>query len=257
MIDIGFQFEEPEIIRTYVSEFLKQKPLFSNCFLTDFTSTEFFRTNKSILVRKAYNSFFRTYLISTDPSEIKSVLTSLNGNYYINIPSKTEILNWNELLIASGFELVGVYERFYNNDTQSNDSFTALYANLSHFDKIKSYMYGYFNPVTDWLPDDQELERMIENKQVLINVQNNELKGFIIYTFEKNKFYLNCWYDISKDGMYLLYNVYALMKLNNIKYHYFWINTDNKTVKKIHSLHGAKPDGLKDYTYYKTNNPSK
>ena len=43
------------------------------------------------------------------------------------------------------------------------------------------------------------------------------------------------------------------MHLKNISYAYFWVNSTNTNVKKIHELLGAVPDGLKDYTFIKNN----
>lgn len=250
-MDINFIKEEHQVLNSHISRLLKLRPILSNYFLTDLTDFEFFKTDKSIILRKMYDHFYRTYIITIDINEIEILLSNLNGKNVINIPSKGEINFWKNLLSSCGYELIGTYERYFNPKTEQVEGFTATFANSDNFDKIKSMMYGYFNPMTDWLPIDNQLKKMIQNNQVIVNENYNELLGFFIYTFERTKCYLNCWYDTSGDGLYLLYNVYALMKMNNISYSYFWINETNNYVKKIHTLLGSRPDGLKDYTFYK------
>lgn len=253
-MEIKFIKGEESVLRGHLCKFLNLKNVLSNYYSTsDLSETEFFLTENSIFLRKKFDDFFRIYLITININETKDILKNLKGRVAINIPSKIEIKNWEILLNAADFNLLGVYERYYNSTTESKENFTARYAESNHFDTIRHIIYSNFNPITDWLPLDCELNRMIENNQILVNIRNNELKGFIIFTFMGKKCYFNCWYDKSGDGMYLLYNVYALMKMNNVSYAYFWINSKNTIVKKIHSLHGFRPDGLKDYTFYKQN----
>ncbi|MCX6304755.1 MAG: hypothetical protein NT040_07295 [Bacteroidetes bacterium] len=251
---VVFVQEEDAVLNHHISRIINLKPVLSNYFVKDLTGFEYFMTEKSIILRKKYDDFYRVYIITTDISEIEVILSDLDGKNAINIPAKGEIDAWNNLLSLCGYDLIGVYERYYNPNTEPGEGFTASFAGPDDFEKIKSMMYGYFNPMTDWLPTDDMLQKMIQNNQVIVNVKHLELSGFFIYTFEGKKCYLNCWYDNSGDGLYLLYNVYALMKMKDIRYSYFWVNATNNYVTKIHTLLGSRPDGLKDYTFYKQTN---
>jgi len=251
---IIFIKEEKELLLNYIGEFINLKPILSNYFPSDSNDYEYFKTKKSIILRKRYPTFHRIYFMTLDIKEIELILVNLKGRNAINIPSKGEISDLKTLMTSCGYDLIGVYERFFNPKTESKKGFMASYAGPDHFSVIKSMMYANFNAITDWLPDDDILKTMICNKQVIINMKNNEILGFLVFTFIGKKCYLNCWYDTCGEGLSLLFNVYSLMKNNNISYSYFWVNSMNTNVKKIHTLLGSKPDGLKDYTFFRENN---
>ena len=92
---------------------------------------------------------------------------------------------------------------------------------------------------------------MINNKQVILTQNDHSPKGFLIYSIEKEKCYLNAWLDHTGEGFLLLFDVFNIILNNKIKYSYFWVNSINIDVKRIHQLLGANFDGLKDYTFIK------
>jgi hypothetical protein len=239
------------IIKQAFREIYSKKPILSNLFSFESSGDEFYKTDNSLILRKADIGFYRIYLQTIDKKDIIKALKSLRGTYVINIPTKEKIEEWAVLLKDCGFNLIGIYERFFNSNIKSKGKFTAKYADITHFDHLKTMMYNNFNKYTDCLPDNQLLQDMIVNNQVIIHEENDELSGLFIYTFQGKKCYFNCWYDKSNNGLYLLFNMYNLMSQHQISYSYFWINSKNENVKKIYTLLGSRPDGLKDYIFLK------
>ena len=116
---------------------------------------------------------------------------------------------------------------------------------------LKLIYNGEFSFYTDYLPTREEIVNMISNRQVVVNKCDNKVLGVIIYTIEGRKCYLNLWMDYSGEGLFLLFDIYNIMVEKSLKYAYFWVNSTNKKVIKIHKLTGATPDGVSDYTFLK------
>ncbi len=239
-------------LKSIVSTFLSRKPVLSNYFIQDLTGFDFFQSFNTLFLRLKENNYYRIYIISCDLSELNFLLLELKGNIVINVPSKIEPLKWIEVLENSGFSRIGVYERYTNFSFDTNEKFGAFFAEKSDFELLKKQLYDSFDPRIDWLPQDAELAMMINNKQIIVNKENEVITGFIIFTLFGKKCYLNCWLDFSGNGLYLFSNILALMKSAEVNYYYFWVNQKNIRVKKMHRLLGAKPDGLIDYTYFKS-----
>jgi hypothetical protein len=241
-----------ENLKSVLSDFMGRKPILSNYFIQDLTDFDSFQSLNTLLLRVKENYYYRIYIISCDLSELNLLLLELSGSLVINVPTKIEPLKWIEILEKSGFSRIGVYERYINFSFDSNDTFSATYAEIADFDLLKKQLYGSFDPRIDWLPQDAELTKMIYNKQIIVNKENGIVTGFIIFTLIGKKCYLNCWLDFSGNGLFLFSNILALMKAADVNYYYFWVNKTNTRVKKMHRLLGAKPDGLLDYTYFKS-----
>lgn len=246
-----FTKTDPESIKTAFRDIYSRKPVLSNFFSQGMPDTEMYKTDKSLIIRKAEDDFYRVYLMTLDKNEISGILRDLKGTNVINIPTKEEIEEWAPLLDKCGFRQIGLYQRFSNSSVRYRGAFTARYADIAHFESLKNMMYKNFDKYTDHLPNDSELATMIADKRVIIHQENGKLEGLFIHTFEGKKCYFNCWYDESNNGLYLLFNMYSLMREKNILHSYFWVNSENTKVKQIHTLLGSKPDGLLDYIFMK------
>ena len=242
-----------EQIRSIYNDIYSQKIILSNLYNMNFHEAELIRTERSLIVRNNCGEYFRTYIVTSNLDDISVLLKSLDGINIINIPSKSSIDDWNNLLTNSGFELIGLYERYFNSFVTSKGNFVPNYATHIHLEDIYFLMNENFNKYTDHLPSRNELANMVFNSQILINEEDGILKGFFIYSLIGNKCYYNCWFDKSTNGLYLLFNIHALLSKKNLKYAYLWINSENTKVKNIYSYLGYKFDGLKDFTYKKNN----
>jgi hypothetical protein len=248
---MGIIFKKNKNAKSEISRYFAIKPLYSNYFFQDLVDVETFATEQTFLVKKNDNSVSRIYYVSNDLDDLKSILKSLSEGCVVNIPSKTDISFVNELLLECGFYLNATYERFFYDNIQTDDFFSCQYADFSSIEWISEKLSQNFDAINDRLPSYSSLKIMIEQKKVLVNKKNGEYFGFFIFSIEGKKCYLNCWYDESGDGFYLLFNVFALLLENGINYAYLWVNSLNRKAIKIHKILGAKPDGLKDYTFLK------
>ena len=251
-----FVKDDPQRISIKIAGLMNKRPVLSNYFFPDLKGVKILQTDKSIILKEKENDFFRLYCITTDVRNLKNILTYLDGTIVINVPTKNTLGLWSNLLSETGFENIGIYERYYNANSYVVSKFDGKFADISHFTSLKKLIFSNFNKYCDRLPNDRLLQKMIENKQVLINEISKKLTGLFIYTFIGKKCYFNLWYDKSGGGLALLFNVYALMNINNITYSYGWINSNNSYVKQIHEHFGWRADGLKDYTFCKHKNKS-
>ena len=160
-----------------------------------------------------------------------------------------------DLLSECGYKLSGIYERLYKNFNQSSGPFVQCYARPDESDAIYGLIYAHFNPYLDHLPSEKELRSMIDNRQVLVNRNDDQanVTGVIIYTRESSRLYFNCWIDHTgwNNALFLLFNMYNYMGEQQIEKSYFWYDSMNKMNKKMYKILEYQPDGLKDYTFIK------
>lgn len=252
--EIMFQKSTPKEIQIIVSDFMKRgRMLYNNYYgLNDDDECDYYISDHSLLVRKKEFHFYRLYVMSLDESDLLLLLKGLYGaEYAINIPSKTSIDNWDSLLRESGFEFLDVYSRYYNNNIKTFPTVIDSFAASDEIDDIASLLYDNFSLYTDHLPTRKELEQMVANRQIITDHQGNKVCGVLIYTITGNKGYQNAWIDKGENGLGLLFKVKSIFIERGIKYCYYWIKDTNKSVIKMHTMMGGRPDGLKDYSYLK------
>ena len=251
---IQFVDKTPAEIQAAVGEFRRgRKIVLSNFYGAGEGEYGLYKAKDSLLIRKNDTGFYRAYLVSSDVKEAESILAELESKaYVINIPSKSGIDAWSDVFRESGYELSGVYNRYYNTKIKTRKSAMGEYAVQSDFDGIESLLREFFSPYTDYLPSSVQLKGMIDKKQVLVSKdENGKVLGALIYTLEGKKCYFNAWVDKSGNGLFLLYKAYNIVAENNIGYVYFWVNSTNHDVIRLHEMMGAIHDGLVDYTFIK------
>jgi hypothetical protein len=249
---IYFEAVSIEQIESYINDFFSQKLIFNNYFGIDLSDVEIVKTSKSLIIRKPFVGFHRIYVLSVDESDLISVLKDIPVDHAVNIPTKKDITLLEEILLKGGFSKFASYERYRNvKKFVKSGELIDYYANPSDFDEIKAGLHSVFSPVTGWLPDDNALGVMIENKQVMINRDDQGLSGIIIYTINNKKADLNAWVGWRGQGIYLFLNMFNLLAEKEVRIANAWINQINSSVKKMYKIMGFKPDGLKDYTYLK------
>lgn len=211
--------------------------------------------DNTVLIRKTEYDFYRLFIQSADIAEAKKLLNNLNWERYVtNIPSKKPIPEWYDLLESSGFENIGIYNRYYSTKVKMRKSASGDFASIGDLDAIDTLLKSNFSLYTDYLPTYKQLCEMIDNNQVLVSRdEQGNVKGTLIYTLQGKKCYYNAWIDFSGKGLFLLYKAYNIAVENGIQYVYFWVNSTNVNVINLHLMMGAKPDGLVDYTFIKDN----
>ena len=80
---------------------------------------------------------------------------------------------------------------------------------------------------------------------------NGNVCGVNIFTITGTNAYGNAWVDEGERGLDIFIDMFNLFIDKGVKRFTFWVNDRNNKVIKMHKIMGAKPDGLKDYTYIK------
>ncbi len=207
----------------------------------------------TLLLRKKEHDFQRLFLLSSDEAELVALLKTLDDeDYVLNIPTKKGIGQWEQVLSDAGFTFLAQYDRYYNREIEYRESDIGTFATEEDADEILGLLYvDEFSIYTDYLPTKEELMEMIKAERVLVNKEDGHVLGVLIFTLEGKKCYLNIWIDRSKNGLYLLFDVYNIMVEKGVSLAYFWVRSDNKKIIKLHKLTGAVPDGLSDYSFIK------
>lgn len=243
-------------ITEIVSNFKNSRQtLFSNYFgLKNDEEYEILKRDDIVVLRKKEHDFYRLFVVSADAQLLISTLGSLQDEtYVINIPTKKTIEPWQDIIDKAGFTFLAQYDRYYNRQIEYRESDIGTYAETEDIDAIMNLLYvNEFSIYTDYLPTKEELIKMIRNRQVLVNKSGHDVLGVLIFTIEGKKCYLNIWIDRSKDGLFLLFDVYNIMKEKGTVLAYFWVKSTNSKIIKLHKLTGAVADGLSDYSYIKT-----
>jgi len=209
-----------------------------------------FITDNSLFLSKDFGEFSRVYILSNDKDEIVNILSKLSPNSVINIPSRKGINDWSQVFDKSGYKQIALYHRYIYRKYPQRRSKKLEFAKESDHSQISNFLKKYFSPITGHLPSDEELLKLIINRNVLVNRgSGHKVNGALCFSIENKKCYLAFWFDESGMGLSLLNNVFSICTENDIKTISFWVNDENVDVMKIHALFGALPDGMKDYVF--------
>jgi len=251
------QLEKIDIVKkeTYFKKILSFKK-YSNYFGQAFEPDDWYlETEHTFILAKPVDDFFRLFLSSDDREEVVALLKVMEGINVINLPSKREIVEWYQLMADAGYENIGIYERYFYTKFRPGGTLDQIkFAQSEQVEEIYDLLYGYegFSPYTDYLPSKDELSQLIKEQFVIVNELSEQVVGTYLFQIDGKKCYLRAWIDKSPvDGFKLIFNMHTIMREKGITYAYLWVNSENKRVKSIHQFLGAKPDGLKDYTFIK------
>ena len=246
-----FNSAQEDVIEEYIEEVFDSGIVLSNYFNKSLNNIEFYKTKTTILLNQKTEHFSRIYFLTSNIDNLIESLSKINTPTVINFPTKQNIEIFDAVMISSGFKKYRVYEMYFSDDIKGNDIFVKQFATLSDFERVKFLLFSSLDHYADHLPNDTELKEMIINENVLVNYENNEISGIFIFTIKGKQCYFNFWVDISKNGLFLLYNMYNYLKELGISYSYLWVNTENNRVLKIHKLFKCRTNGTKDYIYTK------
>ena len=238
-------------------KYFSQKPNVTNCYLTDFSGLDFFEFDNCLIMTRQKGGFADLYFVAKNFDFLKLALIRLVGSFAINIPEKTNSCSADHFLTEFGASKYACYERWRNDIRNSNVNFkiessvdsSVRIANSTHLPQLENLIGQNFDAVSEHLPSNGELMAMLSNKQIFVNVRNNEITGFFIYRIRNAECYFNFWYDSNNNGMALLNEVLSMMQENNISHYYLWVNSKNSRIKKLHKLMGAQPDGMCNHIY--------
>ena len=241
----------------YIQAIYSRRTALSNYFGQKFEENDqYFETSSTFVLAKPVRDFHRIYAASNDKKDAAAILSGLEGTNVINFPAKGDIQDIEAVMTESGYEQIGVYERFVydmKNFTNGDVLSQIEYAKAGDEEEIYNLYSGWkaFNPYTDWLPTLEDLKKNIEDKSVIINKQNEKITGINICLILAAVMNLRLIIDLSGDGIKLMNAMFDTARKNGIKRCQWWVNSQNAKAVGFYRRLGAAPDGLKDYTYIK------
>ncbi len=255
-MNIGFKKVSHDELVQIIERYQSQRIILSNFFgLTGYNDYSVMCGNETIIYCLPETDCHRLYIISSNKKELMTMLKSLDSKYVINIPTKKGIYEWNSILIDSGFELYATYSHYMNLTVptmEKRETSTGFFAKPSDLQQVYDLLYRNFPIYAAHLPDKKELAKMIEENRVIADYdESGKICGANIYTITGSTAYGNAWVDEGSRGLEIFFDMFNIFIDRGVKRFVFWIRDGNKKVIKMHKLMGAKPDGLKDYTYVK------
>ena len=229
-----------------------KKHTFNNYYGIDLSNVQCYGDEENLFLVKEFEGYRRVYVMANDKDLVKVVFSSLPFNSCVNIPSKKGIDAWLPLLNESGYKQIATYQRYgYINYRKGNDR-NLMFAEKEDLMVIEKELHYFFSPLTGHLPNTDELSKMIEEKQIVVNRDSEgHLNGALCYQVKGKKAELPFWFDRAGDGLSLLFNVFYLCHQVEVRQIVFWVNDVNTNTIAIHKMLGAKEDGLIDYIFNK------
>lgn len=242
----------------YLQAIYSRRDMFSNYFGQPFEKNDkYFETNNTFVLAKPVRDFCRIYIASNDKKDVAEILSNLKGTNVINFPTKGDIQGIEAIMTESGYERIGIYERFVYNvkDLIDGNVISKIeFAAANDEEEIYNLYSGWkgFNLYTDWLPTHEELKKFIENKSVIINKQNDKITGVNICPVMGAIMNLRLIIDLNGKGINLMNAMFDVARKTGIKRCQWWVSSQNTRAIDFYKRLGAILDGLRDYTYINT-----
>lgn len=247
-------FEELDLdsLKIIIDNACIKKHAFNNYFGIDLSNVKCHGDEENLFIVKQFDGFSRVYVMANDDELVKEVFKFLPYNSCINIPSKKGIEAWLPVLREGGMKQIATYQRYsYVNYRKGNDK-NLRFAEKEELSIIEKELHHFFSPLTGHLPNAEELLKMIDEKQIVVNRDaEGNLNGALCYQIKGKKAELPFWFDRAGDGLALLFNVFYLCHQADVRQIVFWVNDVNTNTIAIHKMLGAKEDGLIDYIFNK------
>ncbi len=253
----SFILEDKLKVREKAIQIFKSRPKYTNLFSSynDFINildnSNFFVRNDSIFIMKKYSSFYKFYYFVNNYKN----LNNLNDFFSLyRQPIIIEVISYREidenLYIKIGFKPYKIYSR-YRTDRKNKNFDIVKIANIKDTENISSLINETFDPLSDYIPNNDELIELILRKEVYIIKVDNKLAGVSIYEKRHRNYYfrLSCVHPNHRPGLigYML----ASSSPKDGSNYYAWIDDKNLEAIKLNTLLGYKMDKTKNYIFVK------
>ena len=120
---------------------------------------------------------------------------------------------------------------------------------------IRQLLLSNFNPLSEQIPEVEEIVQFIKNKRILVYKQGNEICGFIIFELTGLTLYLRYWFVCSQYRDFhigsKLFNAF-MYEGRNTKRQLFWVIADNENAIKRYKHYGFEAENMFDYVLMKS-----
>ena len=178
------------------------------------------------------NDFFGLYK--------KPIVLEIISNSKINENLYTQI----------GFKHYKVYSR-YRTDKKNKNFDMVKIAKLEDIEEILKLINETFDPLSDYIPNNDELKELILKEEVFIVTVDYKLAGVSIYEKKNKNYYfrLSCVHPNHRPGL-IGYMLASTTPQNGENYS-TWIDDNNLEAIKLNTFLGYKEDGTKNYIFVK------
>jgi ribosomal protein S18 acetylase RimI-like enzyme len=217
----------------------------------------------TIFILRRNRDFYNLYFISSDARVLELNLNILQGKYsnvvFIVdlVGMENEMTYLQNLFLHSGYHLYTSLVRMSKTTTDSSIRLDQekyiTYAQRHDSSKVFSCFNDYFDPYCEQIPLVEEINKWIENGQMVIYSDKREVvQGFIIFEKTLQTAYLRYWfvhpeYRDRKVGSALI-NFFFRESITT-KRQIFWVIRTNTNAIKRYEHYGFKPESLVDNVF--------
>lgn len=213
-------------------------------------------TEGSFLLLHNRETFCHAFFCTVELSDAEKALAAMTQK--TKLPISMDILGKDDglrtMVSQAGFRRVMTLKRMTrpNEDMQAGDLpiGDAEYAKSEEMPVLMEQLQLYFDPLTKQLPDEEELWRMIQKREVLVQrMSGNEVVGFLV--FEPQGAVRLLRYILVKEewrgkslGVTLL-NTFLGIR-HGVRKHQLWVEKENFPAIRMYEEGGFQFDGLHD-----------
>jgi ribosomal protein S18 acetylase RimI-like enzyme len=214
--------------------FLKEKSNFYALFFIASSNEELAKSLPKIMKNFEEESLILDIVQKEETSELLHIFYNASFNYYTSLVRMYRLNSKKDFLSAT---IEGIQE-----------------ASSRHVASLHNLFRIFFDEKAEQLPEEKELSKWIENKNILIYESENKIGGFLIYEITGNTLYLRYWFvhpDFreKKIGSKLFTVFESRGKATNR--HLFWVIKSNKNAIKRYKHYGFVEEKM--YNFVLTN----
>lgn len=236
---------------------------------TELELVEYYEEKNSITFVVNDNLVRRGYFYSSDYVELCDLLSECSKDTFFEIITKKQDDNMEKVLTDAGCQKYATFKRL-SNGRVSDNLFLNIPMELANvniedygklacqddLEEIVNILYQIFDPRTSHISTKNEIVKLIELGNIIVEKANDEIIAFLVYKTEGRKFYINQVFNKgSKQIIHcILMNAILNSMKNGVNYIYSWIDEKNQRSIRFHERYGLKFDGLMDISYIKVTN---
>ena len=255
-----------------------KRPVIRNYYLNCEQDEEIFALfgNETVVFWDNDRGVIRVYFYSVCPEELIEMLKQIPDGAIVDYLTRTEG-EYSDIFSAAGLTLkyemmrMSTYKltkeereeldarrRLYEETLYMKDNVRA--ATEADLEVLYKKLYEVFDARESHLCTREELLQFIRNRWVAVYYEEEELKGFQIFTVKANQFYgYQIWNSVGPEGYYSLDRMVGTLFAECVKDvpkekqkpSYCWVNRHNRKSYRLLTFWGNKFDGLYDFVYEK------
>jgi hypothetical protein len=233
-----------------------EEPLYTNYFRQNLPgnvfSTLISDSGKTVVFLQIDEGLDRVFFMTSDSSDLTTTLEKLPARPlaldYVTKELEEELKN---ALLKAGFNVRAEFGRIINFGFEKTASqYEPVIATITDVKPLLARMNKDFDIFIDHLCDYKTLTSLVEMGQVLLNVKEEKIKGYLLYEVQNKKSFIRAWYNadnfVPMGGMLLLGAFHRLMTRLYVTSTYGWVDVENDSAVMVYRRFGYSFDGLKD-----------